>query len=163
MRLPAFLSTALLAAAIATGAQAAPTINIEIGADLAGKTNVVDGRDLDFLKAELRESIEREYARKGVSADGAVLTLVIEDATPNRPTMRQLTRTPGLSYESRGIGGASVTGTLVTADGASTPISYRWYETDFRNTVAAGTWTDAETSFDRLARKLARGESVASR
>lgn len=167
MRLPAFLTTTAIAAALAVSAQAAPaaisTINIDIGPELAGKTDKVDARDLDFLKAELRESLERELGRTGgLAADGAVLNLVIEDATPNRPTMRQMTRTPGLSYESRGIGGATLSGTLVTAQG-SVPVRYRWYESDFRNTFAAGTWSDAETSFDRFARKVARGDSLAAK
>lgn len=167
MRLPAFLTTTAIAAALAVSAQAAPaaisTINIDIGPELAGKTDTVDARDLAFLKDELRESLERELGRSGgLTADGAVLNLVIEDATPNRPTMRQMTRTPGLSYESRGIGGATLSGTLVTAEG-SIPVSYRWYENDFRNTIASGTWSDAETSFDRFARKVARGDSLAAK
>lgn len=167
MRLAAFLSTALVAAAAAFGAHAAPSgvasITIEVGPELADKTDVVSARDLDFLKAELRESLERELARSGALApDGGTLTVVIEDATPNRPTMRQMTKTPGLSFESRGVGGATLSGTLVSADGVSTPISYRWYEYDIRNTVAAGTWSDAETTFDRFARKLARGDTMAS-
>ncbi|HRD45552.1 MAG TPA: hypothetical protein PLF78_03605 [Caulobacter sp.] len=168
MRLPALLSATVFAAAIASTAQAAParvaTINIDIGPELAGKTDIIGQRDLDQLTDELRESLERELGRAGaLTADGGVLTVVIEDATPNRPTMRQLTRTPGLSYESRGIGGATLSGTYVGVDGVSTPISYRWYESDFRNTVVSATWSDAERTFDRFARKLARGESVAAK
>jgi hypothetical protein len=167
MRLPAFLITTAIAAALAASAQAAPagisTINIDIGPQLAGDTDKVDARDLEFLKKDLRESLERELGRSGgLTADGAVLNLVIEDATPNRPTMRQMTRTPGLSFESRGIGGATLSGTLVTADG-TVPVSYRWYESDFRNTFTAGTWSDAETTFDRFARKVAKGAPLATR
>lgn len=167
MRLPAFLTTTVIATALAVSAQAAPAgisaINIEIGAGLADKTDTVDARDLDFLKAELRESLERELGRSGgLTAGGAVLNLVIEDATPNRPTLRQMTRTPGLSYQSRGIGGATLSGALVSADG-TVPVSYRWYESDFRNTIAAGTWTDAETTFDRFARKVAKGDALAGK
>lgn len=167
MRLPAFLFATAIAATLAVSAQAAPagisTINIDIGPELAGKTDIVDARDLDFLKAELRESLERELSRSGgLTTAGAVLNLVIEDATPNRPTMRQMSRTPGLSYQSRGIGGATLSGMLVSAEGAI-PVSYRWYESDFRNTFTAGTWSDAETSFDRFARKVARGDSLAAR
>ncbi len=167
MRLSVFLTTTALAGALAVSAQAAParvaSINIDIGAELAADSDKVDARDLDFLARELRESLERELGRSGgLAADGAVLNVVIEDATPNRPTMRQMSVKPGLSYESRGIGGATLTATLVGADGASTPISYRWYESDFANTFAASTWSDAERSFDRFARRLARGEAVAS-
>jgi len=167
MRLATLLSATVIAAATAFAAHAAParvaSINIDIGSELAGKTDVVGQRDLDQLTAELRESLERELGRAGVlTDDGGVLTVVIEDATPNRPTMRQLTRTPGLSYESRGIGGATLSGSYVSADGVSTPISYRWYESDFRNTFVSATWSDAERTFVRFARKLARGDTVAA-
>lgn len=167
MRLPALLTTTLIAAAAAFSAQAAPIgpvrdINITIGADLAKETDKFDQRDLDFLKTELRESVERELAKSGAPAGGR-LDLVIEDVKNNRPTMRQMTKTPGLSFESRGIGGAEITGAYTSADGVSTPVSYSWYETDLRNVRAAGVWSDAERTFDRFARKLARGEQLAQK
>jgi hypothetical protein len=89
MRLPAFLTTTAIAAGLALSAQAAPaaisTINIDIGPELAAAGDKVDARDLEFLKAELRESLERELGRSGgLTADGAVLNLVIEDASPTR-------------------------------------------------------------------------------
>ncbi len=121
-------------------------------------------KELDYLSRDLRESVERELAKAGsLGPGGATLDLVIEDAKPNRPTMRQMTRTPGLSYESRSLGGAQITGVLTTADGRSVPVRYQWYESDLFNTVAAGTWSDAETTFDRFARKLAKGESLAEK
>lgn len=167
MRLPALLTTTLIAAAAAFSAHAAPIgpvrdINIAIGPKLAEETDKFDQRDLDFLKAELRESVERELAKSGAPAGGS-LDLVIEDAKNNRPTMRQMTKTPGLSFESLGIGGARITGTYTSADGASMPVSYSWYESDLRNVRGAGVWSDVETTFDRFARKLARGEQLAQK
>lgn len=169
MKLPAFLLTAVIGVAAAFPVLAAPaggvsTINITIGEELQDKADKYGARELDYLKADLRTSIERELKRSGdLVATGGRLDLVIKDATPNRPTMMQMTKTPGLSYESRGVGGAEITGALVTADGATIPVSYRWYESDLRNTVASGTWSDAESTFDRFARKLAKGESLAAR
>jgi hypothetical protein len=74
-----------------------------------------------------------------------------------------MARTPGLSYESFGIGGAQIRGVLTTADGREIPVSYRWYETDIRWAVGSATWTDARNTFDRFARRLARGEALAAR
>lgn len=169
MKLPAILITAVIGAAAAFPALAAPaggvsTINITIGADLQDKADKYGVREFDYLKADLRKSIEQELTKTGdLVATGGTLDLVIEDATPNRPTMQQMSKTPGLSYESRGIGGAEISGVLTTADGASIPVSYRWYESDIANVRVSSTWSDAQTSFDRFARKLAKGDSLASK
>jgi len=169
MRLPAFLTTTLLAASIAVSAHASPPggiadINVVIGPKLEKKAKDYGEKEFHVLTGELVRAVQRELSKDGGLVEtGGRLDLVIEDARPNRPTMAQLSNTPGLSFESRGVGGAEITGTLTTADGRTTPISYRWYESDFRNSVATGTWSDAETSFDRFARKLAKGESLASR
>ena len=71
--------------------------------------------------------------------------------------------TPGLSMQSFGIGGAALEGRIVAADGTETPIAYRWYETDIRESYAHWVWTDAEFAFDRFARKLASGGEFARR
>jgi hypothetical protein len=72
---------------------------------------------------------------------GGVLTLVIDDARPNRPTPQQLMTTQGLSMESFGVGGARISGDYVDPAGKRTPIAYSWYETDIRwaPTVRPGT------------------------
>jgi len=169
MRLPAFLAAALLAASAASAAQAAPpggiaSINIIVGPELQEKAKDYGVREFDTLTSQLLQAVERELRKDGALVEtGGRLDLVIEDAKPNRPTMRQLSNTPGLSFESRGVGGAKVSGVLTTAAGDVIPVSYSWYESDFRNTVAAGTWSDAETSFDRFARRLVKGEALAQR
>lgn len=169
MRLATFLSTALAASAVAFTAHASPlgpvaTINVAVGPDLQAKADDYGARDLDYLAADLRTSVERALGRDGaLAASGGTLDLVIEDAVPNRPTMRQLVKTAGLSYESFGIGGATVSGVLTSADGRQTPVSYRWYETDIRWSRTASTWTDAENTFDRFARRLVTGEAANDR
>lgn len=169
MRLPAFLAAALLAATAASAAQAAPpggiaSINIIVGPELQDKAKDYGVREFDTLTSELLQAVERELRKTGSLVEtGGRLDLVIEDAKPNRPTMRQLANTPGLSFESRGVGGAEISGVLTTVDGDTIPVSYRWYESDLRNTIASGVWSDAETSFDRFARRLAQGESLARR
>ena len=93
----------------------------------------------------------------------STLDLVIEDAVPNRPTMQQMSNKPGLSYQSFGVGGAMVGGVLTTTDGRQIEVGYRWYETDIRWAVSAGTWSDAQSTFDRFARRLVNGQAVAER
>lgn len=169
MRLAVFLSTVAAASALAFGAQAAPlgsavTVNVAIGPDLQAKARTYGQKDIDGLAVDLRQSVERALERGGgISAGGGSLDLVIEDAVPNRPTFRQMSLKPGLSYESFGIGGARISGVLTTADGRRIPLAYGWYETDIRWSVGASTWMDAGNTFDRFARRLAGGEAVAER
>ena len=163
MRLATFLTTTLAAMAVTAAAHAAE-VNVTIGPELQAKADQYGQRDLDYLAAELRESVQKAFERTGgLSTDGATIDLVLEDAMPNRPTFRQMALKPGLSYESFGIGGATISGVLTTADGRQVPLGYRWYESDIRWSQGAGTWMDAENTFDRFARRLARGEAVAER
>ena len=169
MRLAAFLSTVVATSALAFGVHAAPlgpvaAINVTIGPELQAQAKTYGQKDLDGLAVELRESVQQALERSGgLSASGGSLDLVIEDAIPNRPTMRQMSLKPGLSYESFGIGGARITGVLTTADGRQIPLAYRWYETDITWSQAASTWMDAENTFDRFARRVVSGDAVAER
>lgn len=164
MRLPAFLATLLIAAGAAVVAQARPLpavsqINITIGPKLQSKADDYGPREFEYLKGALRNEIERELGKAGlVAPDGATLDLIIEDATPNRPTFAQMVDRPGLSFQSISIGGAEVSGVMTGPDGGQTPLHYRWFESDLGNTLAASTWTDAERAFDRFARGLVKGD-----
>ncbi|MET0336194.1 MAG: hypothetical protein ABW063_00375, partial [Caulobacter sp.] len=107
-------TTTLLTAILSAGAAlAAPVseINVEIGPELAKKAPELGARELDDLRGDLKRTVERELERAGqLSPQGGRLDLVITDARPNRPTMQQMARKPGLSYQSFSIGGAAVTG-----------------------------------------------------
>lgn len=152
---------ALLAAAasglalFAAGAASAQSNNVTvaIGPELESKADKIGMREIDQLRDDLARSVSRALARTGDQrAD-----LVLEMATPNRPTFEQLGRRPGLSFWSIGLGGASVTGTITRADGVVQPVSYRWYESDIRQVRGHTTWTDAERAFDMLSYRIARG------
>jgi hypothetical protein len=152
------LSTAL----IAFPALAAPEVSavrVTIGSDLAKKTEIMDAREFDYLTEALRRSVERKLNRSGaLGPDGGELDLVIEDARPNRPTLRQLSGQPGLSFSSFGVGGARVSGEYRAKSGERTPVDYSWYETDITRAPYYSTWSDADTAFNRLANKLAKDE-----
>ena len=161
MRTLAFAAAALLASGSA--ALAAPaSVSVTVGPELQATAQRTYGvRDVNRLADELRKDVERALARTG-AYDDARIELVLEDARPNRPTMQQMSKM-GLSFESFGIGGATIEGHAIRPDGSMVPLSYRWYETDIRNAWAASTWHDAEWTFNRFAHRLARGETLASR
>ena len=151
---------AIAALALAAPALAAePEVTVTYGPKLEKKIAEHGARDVDRLAEDLRQSVLKEAAR-APGLDGARIELVLEDAVPNRPTFQQMSDKPGLSYESFGVGGASISGRVTLADGASRPISYRWYETDIRWAWPSGTWSDAEQTFDRFARSLARNKDL---
>ena len=162
MRLIAFAAAALLASA--TAAFAAPaSVSVSLNPEMQKKFDKTYGmREAHFLTGELRASVEKALARTGAH-DGARIELTLTDVKPNRPTFKQLGDTPGLSMESYGVGGAAIAGRIVAADGTETPIAYRWYETDITQSFANWVWSDAELTFDRFARRLAKGQEVARR
>ena len=162
MRLLALSAAALLMSA--TTALAGPAaVSVSVDAKLQKTFDKTYGvREAQLLTSDLQTSVEKALAKSG-AYDGARIELTLTDVKPNRPTFKQLGDTPGLSMQSFGIGGAAIDGRIVAADGAVTPISYRWYETDIRESYAHWVWSDAETTFDRFARKLAKGEEFAQR
>lgn len=154
----AALVSAILLLSAAQPALAAPVVSsvkVTIGPALAEKVDDIGARDLDFLTTELRRSVEK---RIPTTAGGGVLTLVIDDARPNRPTPQQLMTTQGLSMESFGIGGAKISGDYVDPAGRRTPIAYSWYGDDIRWARYGSTWQDADDAFDRLAGRLAKDQ-----
>ncbi len=162
MRTIALVAAALLSSA--TAALAAPaSVTVTVGPKLQKKAVETYGvRDVDRLAAELRKDVERELARTG-AYDGARIELVLADAQPNRPTFKQLSDKPGLSYESFGIGGARIEGQAIAPGGGVTPLKYSYYETDIRQSWGHSTWSDAEWTMNRFAYRLASGKSIASR
>ncbi|MFN3522906.1 MAG: hypothetical protein ACK4YQ_11710 [Phenylobacterium sp.] len=164
------LATALAALSLATGASAetfsshtAPEVSVALSPKLEKLAQEKYGlRDVNELAQELQHDVQRELARTGVLAGGRA-ELVLVDAQPNRPTFKQLGDTPGLSFHSFGVGGARIEGKLIALDGTVTPVSYSWYESDIRNARMNTTWADANWTIDRFARRLARGEVLASR
>lgn len=151
-----------LGAALGGPAFAAPkvaTVRVSIGLELAKKTQIMDAHEFDYLSRELKRSVETRLDRSNaLDPEGGELNLVIEDARPNRPTWREMSAKPGLSYQSFGVGGARISGEYRSAAGARTPVAYGWYETDIRWAQYGSTWSDADQAFDRLAARLAKNQ-----
>jgi hypothetical protein len=108
------------------------------------------------LSESLTRKIEKNFDKRGVKADHVVVT--IDDAIPNRPTFGQISKKIGLDpIRSIGIGGAKVSGSAFDASGKEIgTLSYDWYETDISQVVGYTTWTDAETTFEKFASRLAK-------
>ena len=160
--LSALSAGALLASAGASAAQPA-SVTVNIAPELMAKAQHTLGvRDVEGLAADLKAAVQRQTA-KTAAFDGARIRLEVADAQPNRPTFKQMSDRPGLSYESFGTGGVRIEGDAVMPDGHVVPLSYRYYEPDIRFALRGGTWSDAEAAIDRFARRLGRGEQVATR
>jgi hypothetical protein len=163
MRRLAIATVALLASAATTAWAAPASVSVSVGPKLqAQAVKTLGVREVDELAQQLRTTVEKQVA-KNPAYDGARIELVLADAKPNHPTFKQLGDQPGLSYESFGVGGAKIEGVMIAANGAVTPINYKYYESDIRWALRGCTWADAQNTFQRFASDLRRGERVATR
>ncbi|MBX9615431.1 MAG: hypothetical protein K2X25_07535 [Caulobacteraceae bacterium] len=138
----------------------APRVIVTLGSELAEKVEDLGQRDVDRQMALLQTTVERELARSG-TFDGAEVNLVVTELKPNRPTFQQAVDRPGLSViDSRSIGGATIEGEVITADGERRPVRYSHYSTSIAEVYSYSTWFDAERAYDRLAGRLASGRLV---
>lgn len=117
-------------------------------------------REGEILSAAVTQAVERALARRGATIGGGGVTveIVIVDADPNRPTMRQLADQPSLdASRSVSIGGAELRAVLRGADGATlTEVSYRRYNHSLDDLVGPpSTWTEARRAINRFAERVA--------
>jgi hypothetical protein len=155
MRIAALAASAFAAVLMASPAVA---LTVETKMSTAFQEKLDDDigvREARVLSDALTQKLTRVFTEQGVKAEKIVVT--IEDARPNRPTMEQVSQKPGLdSMRSISLGGAKLSG--IAYDAAGNEIGrfdYRWYETDLSNVVAATTWSDARSTFDKFARRFA--------
>ena len=157
---PPLAASLAVAGAVHAQPDAEPQVTVTVGGDLIEDAEKIGRRDVDLQVAELRETVERTLARRGALA-GARVNLVLTDLKPNRPTLQQASDRPGLSMiDSRSIGGATIEGEIVTADGRTLPVRYDRYSTSIAEVWGYNTWYDADRAFDRLAANLAEGRYV---
>lgn len=161
MRNFAFLAPLALVAALATPALAqTPQVTVTVGGDLTEEVETLGQRDVDRQLERLQSVVERRLARDG-ALQGATVNLVLTDLKPNRPTWQQAADKPGLSImDSISIGGATVEGEIITAEGQRLPVRYSNYSTSIAEVYGYTTWQDAEHTYDRLARNLVSGRLV---
>lgn len=122
-------------------------------------------RELAQLSDYATERLTRELTARGAQVGGAgglTIAVVIRDAKPNKPTFKQMSAQPGLSYgHSFGIGGADLEATITDAAGRSQVVRYEWYETDITQAITAWTWSDAHRAIRRFAVEVAKTYAAA--
>ncbi|MEL7490039.1 MAG: DUF3313 family protein [Pseudomonadota bacterium] len=126
-----------------------------------GGERPVSRRDQERKAADLREKLsdafDDDFTIVAEPGDG-VLTIetVITELKSTRPTPADLTREPGLSFESLFVGGAAATFTL-SENGA---VLDEFSDDDFGNfndgNIRVGIWQDADRAFSLMSRRLVR-------
>ncbi len=161
MRRLAFLAPLALIAGLAAPAVAQePRVTVMVGGDLVEEAEDLGQRDVDLQLERLQRVVTRELAESG-ALNGAQVNLVVTDLKPNRPTFQQAADRPGLSvFDSLSIGGATIEGEVVTADGQRLPVRYSRYSTSLADVYGFSTWQDADRAYDRLAANLVSGRLV---
>jgi hypothetical protein len=161
MRKLALIAPLAAVMAVAAAAQAQPAeVTVSIGGDLDGKVETLGERDVQRQADRLAELVSRALSSNG-ALDGARVHLVLTDLKPNRPTFQQVSDRPGLSaLESISIGGATIEGEVITADGRRLPVRLARYSHSLQDVQGYGTWQDADRAFSRLAANLATGRYV---
>lgn len=135
-------------------------VTVTLGPELQQKAESLGARDLASQADHLVRAVTRTLDRRD-ALDGARIELVLTDLKPNRPTLEQIMRRPGLDpIRSISIGGAAIEGRITTADGTVIPVRYDWYSTSLADVVGFSTWSDAERAYRRLATNLAEGRYV---
>lgn len=151
---------AVLALAATPALAEPPTINVTLGSELQAKVDELGDRDVSEQATRLVGVVQSTLIRRG-ALDGATIDLVLTDLKPNRPTFQQLIDRPGLDgIRSVSIGGATIEGTITTADGQVQPVKYDWYSSNLADVRGFGTWQDADRAYRRLAVNLADGRYV---
>lgn len=159
MRPFAFIAPLALVAALAAPAFA-QQVTVTVGGDLTEDVETLGQRDVDQQLARLQTVVERRLARDG-ALEGAQVNLVLTDLKPNRPTWQQALDKPGLSImDSISIGGATIEGEVVTADGRRMPVSYSRYSSSLADVYGYSTWQDADRAYERLASNIVSGRLV---
>jgi hypothetical protein len=143
--------------ALAAASPSTPNVSVETGQALQLKAGDFGQSAVTELTQDLASTVGKALAHSHSGAPMRV-KLVLEDASPTRPTVAQLGRDAGLSERSIGLGGAWIDGYVLTPDNKQVPISYSFYENDLRDELGPTMWSDASRAFEQLAGQLAHGK-----
>lgn len=133
-------------------------VTVALGAGLQAKREEIGERDLDDLRADLKDTVTRALVRhQGGVFHATKVSLILEDAKANHPTYAEMARRPGLSMQSISLGGAKISGQVTGADGQVHALSVSYYSTTLRDVLAAATWSDAYRAFDQVGDAVVSG------
>jgi len=160
MRSLAFFASLATAATLGLAAPAlaqASRVTVTLGPDLQEKVEKLGAREVNEQVDRLRTAVG-EALEQGSAYPGATAELVLTDLKPNRPTFEQTAQTPGLDpIRSVSIGGASIEGAIIAADGRRIPVEYSYSSNNLSDVVGYGVWWDANRTFERFADRIEQG------
>jgi len=153
----ASLATAASLGLAAPALAQASRVTVTLGPDLQEKVQKLGEREVneqvDRLRTAVGEALEQSTAYPGATAE-----LVLTELKPNRPTFEQTAATPGLDpIRSVSIGGASIEGQIIAADGRRIPVEYSYSTSNLADVIGYGVWWDANRTFDRFADRIENG------
>lgn len=130
-------------------------VTLTLGPALEDKRSDYGDRDIERISESVVEAVSD--ALNAVRADESyTVAITLDDAWPNRPTRRQLSANPGLSFESVSLGGAHLSAVIYDGSGNATgEVSYSWRTPTIAQSRGRGTWHDANRTFDRFADRVA--------
>ncbi|MEL7108078.1 MAG: hypothetical protein AAGJ68_03985 [Pseudomonadota bacterium] len=138
---------------LAAATEVAVTYSDDFAEELADNYGEREG---ETLTEDIVQDLERAFKRAGVEPARVDITIV--NAKPNRPTFEQLNDRPGLdAFRSISLGGMELSGTAYDGDGnVLATQDYGWFETDIRDVLGSGVWSDANRASRRFATKMAK-------
>jgi hypothetical protein len=125
-------------------------------------------READALTQELSQRLTQAFAAQGLKIGAGAgawsVSVTLDDAKPNRPTLRQRRDTPGLDFaRSFGVGGAKLSATLARPDGTVVGTVMRaFYDPDIDQAATKSTWHDARRAIRQFADEVAQAARSAT-
>lgn len=143
----AFLTAPFAFATTATAADVSVAFSEGAEASFAEDYGV---REKDYLAAAIARRVGAALP------DGYSAAVTVTEAKPSRPTLKQMSDKPGLSFLSFGIGGAAFEVAITAPGGATRTLTYKWFETDILESQFESTWGDAQTAIQRLSHRVGK-------
>ena len=149
---------AIIVSAVTTvGVHAQATVTVGLGPAVKARLDELGRAELLQQSVYLQSSVRQAIGARHTQL--AAVDLDIVDIEPNRPTSAQFGASAQLSRSSFGVGGAAITGEVVTEDGRHIPVRYRFFQDQLRDEQNFTTWGDADQAFDDLAHAIAAGRA----
>jgi len=154
-----FAIAALAAALLASPAHASQVGAVTLSPHAQEKFDKVYGaNEAAALSAKISEQLAAALDARGVAADKSVrIETTIIEATPDRPTYKQLAETVTMDRtHSFALGGAILEARLIDSSGrVLSEVKDNWYANDLRLAPTNDTWQSADRAIAHFANKVA--------
>ena len=140
----------------------APQVAVVFAPALTEKFKLYGEDEAAVLRSAIDTAVARATASEQMPA-GLLLTVIVQDVEPTRPTRAQVAADPTLDIvRTKYLGGARLTGEVRDASRRLlTTVSYRYYPVDIKfGSVSRDPWADARLAIDQFAVELAKAAAV---